>query len=64
MILWCEVRRAGSAGNPHATCDVAGAGNGAMTTYTGTKRERSDYKPRRSLRAAGPVLDPTKVKNY
>ncbi len=40
-----------SAGNPHATCDVAGAGNGATASPKRARRGNPGYKPRMSLRA-------------
>jgi hypothetical protein len=48
-----------SAGNPHATCDVAGAGNGVTATPKRARRGKPRIQPRRSLRATAPVLDPT-----
>src|SRR5262245_27938616 len=48
-----------SAGNPHATCDVAGAGNGITETSKRARRRKSWIQPRRFLRITAPALDPT-----
>ena len=48
-----------SAGNPHATCDVAGAGNGVTETPKRARRGKPWIQPRRLLRTTAPVLDPT-----
>jgi hypothetical protein len=48
-----------SAGNPHAGCDVAGAGNGftvGLLRHSQRKRGETD---RPDLRNTAPVLDPT-----
>ncbi len=41
-----------SAGNPHAACEVAGAGNGATDTAKRARREKSRIQP--SRRPGGP----------
>src|ERR1700692_331167 len=49
-----------SAGNPHAGCDVAGAGNGFtgwLLRHSPRKRGETD---RPDLRNTAPVLDPTR----
>jgi hypothetical protein len=58
-----EVKCAGarSAGNPHATCEVAGAGNGATETPRRARRGKPWIQTRRLLRTTAPVLDPTEV---
>ena len=40
-----------SAGNPHATCDAAGAGNGVTAIPKRARRGKPRTRPRRSLRA-------------
>src|SRR5215472_4882623 len=42
ITLGVKCAGARSAGNPHATCDVAGAGNGATATPKRARREISD----------------------
>src|SRR4029453_5089087 len=58
-----EVKCAGarSAANPHATCDVAGAGNGVTETPRRARRGKPWIQTRGLLRAAAPVLDPTGI---
>ena len=62
-LITLDVKCAGarSAGNPHATCDVAGAGNGVTAIPKRARRGKPRTQPRRSLRAAAPALDPTCV---
>src|SRR4029453_4830621 len=56
-----EVKCAGapSAANPHATCEVAGAGDGGTETPRRARRGKPWIQTRRLLRATAPVLDPT-----
>ena len=49
-----------SAGNPHAACDVAGAGDGATDIPTRARRGKLRTQTRDALRATAPVLDPTR----
>jgi hypothetical protein len=49
-----------SAGNPHATCDAAGAGNGATVNPNRARRGKPRLQPSIHLRATAPVLDPTR----
>ena len=49
-----------SAGNPHAACDAAGAGDGATETPKRARRGKPRTQPRRFLRATAPVPDPTR----
>jgi hypothetical protein len=48
-----------SAGNPHATCDVAGAGNGATVGANRARKGKPWLQTSTFLRATAPVLDPT-----
>ena len=48
-----------SAGNPHAACEVEGAGNGATDYPRRAQRGKPRTQPRVLLRATAPVLDPT-----
>src|SRR4030095_8084480 len=59
-----EVKCAGarSAANPHATCEVAGAGDGVTETPRRARRGKPWIQTRRLLRATAPVLDPTEVR--
>jgi hypothetical protein len=56
-----DVKRAGarSAGNPHAACDVAGAGNGITDDPTRARKGKPRIQTRGVLRITAPVLDPT-----
>ena len=53
-----------SAGNPHATCDVAGAGDGATVSPNRARRGKPRTQPRIHLRATAPVLDPTGISGF
>jgi hypothetical protein len=48
-----------SAGNPHAGCDVAGAGNGFTVLLLRHSQRKRGETARRDLRNTAPVLDPT-----
>jgi hypothetical protein len=48
-----------SAGNPHAACDVAGAGNGITEASNRARRWKRRTQPRNFLRIYAPALDPT-----
>ncbi len=48
-----------SAGNLHAACEVAGAGDGATDIPTRARRGKPRTQTRDALRATAPVLDPT-----
>jgi hypothetical protein len=48
-----------SAGNPHAACEVAGAGNGATDVPKRARRGKPRIRPRDALRATAPAPDPT-----
>src|SRR5215510_4032035 len=48
-----------SAGNPHATCDVAGVRNGITATSKRARRRKRWIQPRSLLRITAPALDPT-----
>jgi len=48
-----------SAGNPHAACDAAGAGNGITAHPTRARRGKPSTQPRSCLRIAAPVPDPS-----
>ena len=50
-----------SAGNPHAACDAAGAGDGATASPIRARRGKPRTQPRTILRATAPVPDPTGV---
>ncbi len=50
-----------SAGNPHAACEVAGAGNGITDDPSRARRGKPRIRTRTILRATAPVLDPTGV---
>src|SRR5216683_1856026 len=48
-----------SAGNPHAGCDVAGAGNGFTVWLLRHSQRKRGATARLDLRNTAPVLDPT-----
>src|ERR1017187_5458545 len=48
-----------SAGNPHAGCDVAGAGNGFTVWLLRHSQRKRGATARLDLRSTAPVLDPT-----
>jgi hypothetical protein len=48
-----------SAGNPHAGCDVAGAGNGFTVWLMRHSQRKRGETDRPDLRNTAPVLDPT-----
>ena len=48
-----------SAGNPHATCDVAGVGNEITELPNRARRWKPRIQPRKFLRICAPALDPT-----
>src|ERR1035437_5834924 len=48
-----------SAGNPHAGCDVAGAGNGFTVWLLRHSQRKRGAMARSDLRDTAPVLDPT-----
>src|SRR3984957_15388408 len=48
-----------SAGNPHAGCDVAGAGNGFTVWLLRHSQRKRGAMARPDLRNTAPVLDPT-----
>src|ERR1039458_6970233 len=48
-----------SAGNPHAGCDVAGAGNGFTVWLLRHSQRKRGATDRLDLRNTAPVLDPT-----
>jgi len=48
-----------SAGNPHATCDVAGAGNGLTDRLVRHSQRKRGATDRPILRGTAPALDPT-----
>ena len=48
-----------SAGNPHATFEVAGAGNGMMENPKRARNRKRGHKPRVNLHITASVLDPT-----
>src|SRR6266403_4914746 len=48
-----------SAGNPHAGCDVAGAGNGFTVWLLRHSQRKRGATARLNLRNTAPVLDPT-----
>src|ERR1700684_1278057 len=48
-----------SAGNPHAGCDVAGAGNGVPGWVLRPTQRKRGATARPDLRNTAPVLDPT-----
>jgi hypothetical protein len=48
-----------SAGNPHAGCDVAGAGNGFTVWILRHSQRKRGATARPNLRNTAPVLDPT-----
>ena len=50
-----------SAGNPHAGCDVAGAGNGFTVWLLRHSQRKRGATARPDLRNTAPVLDPTLV---
>src|ERR1035441_6287808 len=49
-----------SAGNPHAGCDVAGAGNGFTVWILRHSQRKRGATDRPDLRNTAPVLDPTR----
>src|ERR1035438_4814441 len=51
-----------SAGNPHAGCDVAGAGNGFTVWLLRHSQRKRGGKARLDLRSTAPVLDPTNIR--
>jgi len=50
-----------SAGNPHAGCDVAGAGNGFTVWLLRHSQRKRGATARLDLRNTAPVLDPTSM---
>ena len=62
-LITLETKCAGarSAGNPHAACDVAGAGNGATAIPKRARRWKRRTQPRSCLRVTAPALDPTRL---
>src|ERR1017187_503907 len=50
-----------SAGNPHAGCDVAGAGNGFTVWILRHSQRKRGATDRPDLRNTAPVLDPTGI---
>ncbi len=50
-----------SAGNPHAGCDVAGAGNGFTVWLLRHSQRKRGATARLHLRNTAPVLDPTGI---
>jgi hypothetical protein len=50
-----------SAGNPHAGCDVAGAGNGFTVGLLRHSQRKRGATDRPDLRNTAPVLDPTAI---
>src|ERR1035437_8949087 len=50
-----------SAGNPHAGCDVAGAGNGFTVWLLRHSPRKRGATARLDLRNTAPVLDPTRI---
>src|SRR6266436_7489743 len=50
-----------SAGNPHAGCDVAGAGNGFTVWLLRHSQRKRGATARLNLRNTAPVLDPTGI---
>ena len=48
-----------SAGNPHAGCDVAGAGDGFTVWLLRHSQRKRGETARQDLRNTAPVLDPT-----
>jgi hypothetical protein len=46
-------------GNPHATCDVAGAGNKLTLRLVRHSQSKGGKQIRRTFGATAPVLDPT-----
>src|ERR1700688_2577697 len=51
-----------SAGNPHAGCDVAGAGNGFTVWLLRHSQRKRGAIARLDLRNTAPVLDPTRCR--
>src|ERR1017187_2363029 len=51
-----------SAGNPHAGCDVAGAGNGFTVWLLRHSQRKRGAMARLDLRNTAPVLDPTRCR--
>ena len=52
-----------SAGNPHAGCDVAGAGNGFTVWLLRHSQRKRGAMARLNLRNTAPVLDPTGMRS-
>ncbi len=52
-----------SAGNPHAGCDVAGAGNGFTVWLLRHSQRKRGETARLDLRNTAPVLDPTGLRS-
>src|ERR1700679_3623213 len=52
-----------SAGNPHAGCDVAGAGNGFTVWLLRPPQRKRGAIARLDLRNTAPVLDPTRSRH-
>src|ERR1019366_3762960 len=52
-----------SAGNPHAGCDAAGAGNGLTVWLLRHSQRKRGETDRPDLRNTAPVLDPTGFSN-
>ena len=50
-----------SAGNPHATCDVAGAGNGLTVELVRHSQRKQGVTDRLHLRSTAPAPDPTRT---
>src|ERR1035438_6884908 len=53
-----------SAGNPHAGCDVAGAGNGFTVWLLRHSQRKRGETDRPDLRNTAPVLDPTGITSW
>jgi hypothetical protein len=49
-----------SAGNPHATFDVAGVGNGEMARTIWAQSRKRQKQTSSSLHFTAPILDPTR----
>src|ERR1035437_3726999 len=59
ITLGTKQTAAPSAGNPHAGCDVAGAGNGFTVWLMRHSQRKRGATARPDLRNTAPVLDPT-----
>jgi hypothetical protein len=57
---WAGAR---SAGNPHAACEVAGAGDGPTAWLVRHSQRKRGVTDRPGLRGAAPALDPTRSHN-